>query len=133
MHSAYSVFNNKSGENMKKNKNYGKIIHACLLCELIEGPNYGYELMSKLEAYGIKEEDVNISTLYRCLNKLEDSKLINSSWEESESGPNKKVYNITRDGIGELKNIISFIEDRKKILENVMKRYENINIKNWSE
>lgn len=132
MHSAYSLFNSKRGEKMNKNKNYGKIIHASLLCELIEGPNYGYELMSKLGSYGI-EEDVNISTLYRCLNKLEDSKFIKSNWEESESGPNKKVYNITQDGIDELKNIISFIEDRKKILENVIKRYENINIENWSE
>lgn len=117
---------------MKKNKNYGNIIHACLLCELIEAPNYGYELMSKLESYGIKEEDINISTLYRCLKKLEDSKLILSSWKESEGGPNKKVYSITQDGIDELKSIISFIEERKKILENVIVRYENINIKDGS-
>lgn len=118
---------------MKKNKNYGKIIHACLLCELIEGPNYGYELMSKLESYGIKEQDVNISTLYRCLNKLEDSKLITSSWKESESGPNKKVYSISEEGREHLKIIISFIEDRKKILENVIDRYRSIDIKEGGE
>lgn len=118
---------------MKKNKNYGKIIHACVLCELSKGPNYGYELMFKLQTFGIEEEDINISTLYRCLKKLEDAKLIGSNWEEGISGPNKKVYSITQDGVEELKNTILFIEDRKKILENVLKCYKNINLKDRSE
>ena len=118
---------------MKKNKNYGKIIHACVLCELSKGPNYGYELMSKLPGFGIGEEDINISTLYRCLKKLEDDKLIESNWEEGTSGPDKKVYNITQDGVEDLKNTILFIEDRKNILENVLKCYKNINLKVGSE
>lgn len=118
---------------MKKNKNYGKIIHACVLCELSKGSNYGYELMSKLPEFGIGEEDINISTLYRCLKKLEDDKLIESNWEEGTSGPDKKVYNITQDGVEDLKNTILFIEDRKNILENVLKCYKNINLKDGSE
>lgn len=110
----------------KPNKNYGKIIHACLLCQLKEGSNYGYNLMPKLSSFGIEEEDINISTLYRTLKKLEDSNLIESSWEESESGPNKKIYSITKEGIIELDHIILFIKKRKEMLEKVLNRYENI-------
>lgn len=115
------------------NKNYGKIIHACLLCQLKEGSDYGYELMSKLSYFGIEEEDINISTLYRCLKKLEDLNLIKSSWEGSDFGPNKKIYSITQDGIKELKDLMFFVNKRKNILEKVLQRYENITINDRSD
>lgn len=119
----------RRGEDLKnRNKNYGKIIHACLLCRLKKEEDYGYELMSKLSSFGIEEEDINISTLYRSLKKLEDSNLIKSSWEESDFGPNKKTYSITQDGIEELKDIMVFIRKRKDILEKVIQCYENTTI-----
>ena len=39
-------------------------------------------------------------TLYPCLHRLEDSGLIDSSWQTSESGRKRKYYEISRKGKG---------------------------------
>ncbi len=111
-----------------KSQGYGKIIHACLLCQLKKEPGYGYDLMSKLNNFGIGEEDINISTLYRSLKRLENSSYIKSNWEESGIGPNKKIYNITEEGIKELDNIMLFMEQRRDIIEKLLFHYRNITI-----
>lgn len=110
-----------------KYSNAVRVMETCLLCLLKEGGEaHGYGLMTRLSTFGFSEEDVNISTLYRSLRKLEKQKLVKSNWVESEQGPKKRVYSITFQGKKELEHLINFFKERKSFIEAILTHYEKI-------
>ncbi|WP_375162425.1 PadR family transcriptional regulator [Bacillus sp. V3B] len=58
---------------------------------------YGYELLEKLQSGGFQL--VREGTIYPLLLRLEKEKLITSYFGPSPSGPRRKYYKITDDGI----------------------------------
>jgi PadR family transcriptional regulator PadR len=66
---------------------------------------YGYEVHKVLMSEGVK---IEISRLYRVLNKMLMESLLECRWEKSRIGPKKKVYKLGKKGKEELNNI--FIE-----------------------
>ncbi|MGO1368886.1 MAG: PadR family transcriptional regulator [Senegalia sp. (in: firmicutes)] len=111
---------------MIKHNRKGRFLEACLLCLLKEEKSYGYSLMEKLSDFGFMEDEVNISIIYRNLRAMEEGKLVSSSWSESEQGPNKRIYEITRKGIEELNSWIDFLSDRKKRITLIINKYETL-------
>ncbi|MDU7816911.1 PadR family transcriptional regulator [Cutibacterium avidum] len=70
---------------------------------LASKPSYGGELVDRLE----KETDLGVSqgTLYPLLNRLRRGDLVSTEWQESPSGPPRKIYRLTalgRDHLAEL-------------------------------
>lgn len=104
----------------------GRFIEACLLCLLKEEKSYGYSLLEKLGQFGFPEDTINISVIYRNLRNMESRKLVTSSWAESEQGPNKRMYNITAEGIEELKSWILLLKNRKQRITSIIDKYESI-------
>lgn len=109
----------------KHNKS-GRFIEACLLCLLKEEKSYGYSLMEKLAFFGFQEDSINISIVYRRLRNMENENLITSSWSESEQGPNKRIYEITKDGLLEMDNWILLLSDRKKRITSIIEKYDSL-------
>lgn len=109
----------------KHNKS-GRFIEACLLCLLKEEKSYGYSLMEKLTQFCFEEDSINISIIYRRLRNMENDNLIVSSWIESDQGPNKRMYEITEEGILELDNWIELLKDRKKRITSIIEKYESL-------
>ena len=64
---------------------------------LREQNSHGYELMERLEEFGL-EEGVSPGTLYRTLRRMEKEGLCESEWEASGSGPTRRTYSITDAG-----------------------------------
>ncbi|GHI00348.1 PadR family transcriptional regulator [Neobacillus kokaensis] len=58
-------------------------------------PQYGYSLVQLLEVSGI---DIDQSTLYPLLRRLEKQELVSSSWDTSESRP-RKYYVLSEYGL----------------------------------
>ncbi|GGG03326.1 PadR family transcriptional regulator [Paenibacillus aceti] len=58
-------------------------------------PQYGYSLVQLLEASGI---DIDQSTLYPLLRRLEKQELVSSSWDTTESRP-RKYYVLSEYGL----------------------------------
>jgi len=58
-------------------------------------PQYGYSLVQLLEESGI---DIDQSTLYPLLRRLEKQELVSSSWDTSESRP-RKYYVLSEYGL----------------------------------
>lgn len=104
----------------------GRFVEACLLCLLKEEKSYGYSLMEKLESFGFEEDSINISIIYRRLRNMESENLVASSWSESDQGPNKRMYEITEEGIVELDNWILLLQDRKKRISSIIEKYESL-------
>ena len=71
---------------------------------LASKPSYGGELVDRLE----KETDLGVSqgTLYPLLNRLRRGDLVSTEWQESPSGPPRKIYRLTAAGRGYLTELI---------------------------
>jgi len=64
---------------------------------------YGYDVSKKLAISGVK---VELSRLYRVLNKMLKEGFLQARWERSRFGPRKRIYRLGRKGREELDNIL---------------------------
>jgi PadR family transcriptional regulator, regulatory protein PadR len=75
-------------------------LRTCLLLLLRERQAHGYDLIERAQSLGFDGSDPG--GLYRTLRRLEDEGLVHSAWEPSASGPQRRIYEITRAGMEEL-------------------------------
>lgn len=75
-------------------------LRPCLLLLLREERAHGYDLLEQVQSLGIDGSDPG--GLYRALRALEREKLVRSFWEPSGTGPDRRIYVITRAGMEEL-------------------------------
>jgi poly-beta-hydroxybutyrate-responsive repressor len=75
-------------------------LRPCILLLLREQPAHGYELLERLRSFGFARDDPG--RLYRALRALEEQGFVRSAWEPSESGPDRRIYQLTREGMQEL-------------------------------
>lgn len=57
--------------------------------------SYGYELCQAVQAKGLSAD---LAAVYRSLRTLQRRGLVDSTWEPSESGPDRRVYVLTETG-----------------------------------
>ena len=101
-----------------------RFLEVCLLLLLSNGSGHGYGLIEKLSFFGFSEDELNVSTLYRTLRKMEKEELVTSLWEEGGPGPKRRVYEITEDGKKELDNWIHVLKARKARIERLITKYD---------
>lgn len=79
------------------------IMEMVVLQLLSEGPNYGYQLLTRLANTPSGLLEVKEGTLYPILYRLEEDEMLESGWQTGE-GRNtpKKMYTITEKGQKEL-------------------------------
>ena len=73
------------------------VLDLCVLAELARGESYGYGVAGALEELGLGP--VPGGTLYPVLGRLERAELIRSRWVDSSSGPPRKYYAVTPEGV----------------------------------
>ena len=73
-------------------------VQPSLLLLLAQKPAHGYELM---DALGQEGDDATLDpgTLYRTLRMLEEDGLVSSTWDTEGSGPARRVYQLTDQGV----------------------------------
>lgn len=64
------------------------------------GPTYGYAIATRLEESGFGA--IKGGTLYPLLSRLEAAGHVVTRWEQGESGPGRKYFELTDDGRAEL-------------------------------
>lgn len=117
-----------------------RLLEVCLLMLLYDKIGYGYGLVEQLSSYGFSENELNLSTLYRTLRKMEKQGFVTSIWEEGGPGPKRRVYEITEAGKKELEQWIQVLKVRKARIEKLIDRYDeefgsnpSIDLKNREE
>ena len=92
----------------------------CHFCTFLYWHLHGYEITEQLSNYGL--DMVAQGTIYPLLLKLEKEHMVTSYLKESNSGPPRKYYSITKNGeeyINSFKNVWGNISTTiTKILEN---------------
>ena len=97
-------------------------LRPCILLLLREAPAHGYDLLERLPAFGFTRSDPG--GLYRALRALEDGGLVKSSWESSDQGPDRRVYEITRPGAERLHDAAQGLQATGEVLARFVSRYE---------
>jgi PadR family transcriptional regulator, regulatory protein PadR len=73
-----------------------------ILTILLEGENYGYELIKKVNDYSAGKLEWSDAMLYPVLHRMQKDNLIQSRWEVLENGRKRKYYKLTNTGRLEL-------------------------------
>lgn len=95
-------------------------LHPCLLLLLKEQPGYGYDLVGRLKPLGINDDAASV---YRALRLLEHDGAVTSSWRTSDTGPARRVYNLTETGESMLRQWVAALEDTSMSLARWLDRY----------
>jgi len=96
-------------------------LRPCILLLLREQPAHGYDLMERLRPLGFARDDPG--RLYRALRALESEGLVHSAWERSDTGPDRRVYELTRAGMEELHTHAKAIAESERAIARFLSRY----------
>lgn len=105
-----------------------RFLEVCLLLLLYDEAGYGYGLIEQLTFFGFTQDELNVSTLYRTLRKMEKEERVTSFWEEGGPGPKRRVYKITGHGKQELAQWIKILKARRARIGKLIGRYEELNL-----
>lgn len=81
-----------------------RYIQPSLLLALKRKPSYGYELIQEIGTFGFVEGPAPPGMIYRHLRDMEENGWVQSEWHTEDSGPAKRIYQLT----GEGREILSF-------------------------
>ena len=97
-------------------------LRAALLLLLREEPAHGYDLLERAQSLGFDGSDPG--GLYRTLRKLEADGYVRSGWKPSESGPQRRIYEITRAGSEELHRRAQAVASAQDVTGAFLSRYQ---------
>jgi len=98
--------------------NLDKFVQPMILLSLAEQDLHGYGLVQKImDSPMFKGEKPDPTGVYRFLKSMEERRFLVSSWDLKESGPPKKIYRITEEGISCLKTWICTMRDYARSIE----------------
>ena len=100
-----------------------RTIQAELLLLLGQQPSHGYELIQRLNVAEFKSGEADPATVYRNLRRMDKDGLIKSHWEVGESGPGRRLYELTPQGLAALKVWANYLAEQKAKLENFLNAY----------
>ncbi len=73
-------------------------VETFLLVILNQGPSYGYAIVQDLNEKAQGLLNMGEGTVYPVLHRMEEKKLIASTWRQSDSGRKRKYYRVTPKG-----------------------------------
>lgn len=96
-------------------------LRPLLLLLLAEGTSHGYELLEQVIGFGLQKIDPG--GLYRCLRSMDEDGLVRSQWEPSTSGPARRTYTVTDEGLAFLDQVAQPLADVGAALARHQQRY----------
>ncbi|MGD6729893.1 MAG: PadR family transcriptional regulator [Pleomorphochaeta sp.] len=103
----------------------GRHSQAFILISLTDGPSYGLDLKNRI-ANLTGNSEIDLSFLYRTLNKLERDGYLTSYLDDTSQGPARKYYKLTKSGYTLLDEFEVDIRDRVKNLQSFLTKYEEL-------
>ena len=95
-----------------------------LLLELAKKPAHGYELIERLGQEGTASPDPG--NFYRMLRSLEEEGLVCSTWDTHNTGPARRVYELTDQGQEFLHAWAVTIHHTHQSLDRFLSEYETL-------
>jgi len=92
-----------------------QFLRPLLTIALSTGASYGYELTDRLHQLGLQMIDT--PAIYRMLRTMEHERVVESWWEASESGPRRRVYELTSAGFGAARRHAQDLSEVRDLLD----------------
>jgi PadR family transcriptional regulator len=112
------------------------VLEAAVLASIAEATTHGYDLVQQITALAADLVCIDAGSMYRLLRELEEQGLVTSSWQTAESGPSKRVYAITAQGVEALELMATALTLRAKatqrLAEHAIRAAETVRAR-WSE
>ncbi|MCP4353086.1 MAG: PadR family transcriptional regulator [Desulfobacterales bacterium] len=104
-----------------------RYIQPSVLLGLRIRSSYGYELIHNIQDFGFVEGQAPPGMIYRHLRQLEQDGLVVSEWKTEGTGPAKRMYSLTEDGMKVLDIWIDYMQSQAEKLKNFIKIYSSLN------
>lgn len=75
-----------------------RLVEPCLLVLLQDGPRHGYDLIAAMGRFGLDPQLLDSGLIYRALRAMEANGWVVSRWALGESGPPRRLYELTPAG-----------------------------------
>lgn len=105
---------------------FGYLLRPAVLLLLAEEPMHGYELAGRLKELGVGRAGMDPSLVYRVLRMLESAGIARSALDDTGTGPARKVYSLTPEGMELLDLWAANLEEILGLLKELMTRYHNL-------
>lgn len=91
---------------------------------IYETPTYGYKIMEVLEERSFGGYRLETGSIYTLLRRMEHAGLLESEWEHAEaSGPDRRIYKVTKRGAEALRSGLETIIKRKTMMDDLARFY----------
>ncbi len=101
----------------------GSWLQLMVLRILYDKPLHGYKLLKETNTLLAGRRKLKSGSLYTILRRMEHSGLLDSIWEKKSAGLDRRIYNLTDEGIEMLRQGKSMIEEQHKVLEEMAEFY----------
>jgi poly-beta-hydroxybutyrate-responsive repressor len=116
----------KRGQRAPGSKKAERYIQPCLLASLKRKSSYGYELIQEISRFGFIQGQAPPGMIYRHLRDMEDNGWVVSKWQTDESGPAKRVYDLTDEGARVLDYWVDFMARQADSLLRFIEMYKEL-------
>jgi len=99
-------------------------IQFLILRILYERPMYGYQLLEEIEKRSAGSHRLQPGSLYTILRRMEHRGMLESKWERTETGPDRRVYKVTDVGTRALRMGLEMVARRKVLMDDLMDFYK---------
>lgn len=99
------------------------ILEGCILNVILHEEVYGYEITEKLKVMGFG--DISEGTIYPMLLRLTRNQFLKTTLKPSPSGPQRKYYTLTPEGIDEALNFRENWSELSLAVNYLIRRNEN--------
>lgn len=95
-----------------------------LLRLLYEKPMHGYQLMEELNGRGfVQPGRLESGSVYTILRRMEHRGLLSSEWDTKVSGPDRRVYRVSEEGVEALRRGLEAVVSRKRLMDELASFY----------
>ena len=107
-----------------------RMVEPSMLYLLAQGrATHGYDLTQEVNELGLTGSAVASPAVYRCLREAEGNGYVTSTWEPGESGPARRVYEITESGWKRLEEWAEIIDGRAEVMKRFTRRCRDLTSK----
>lgn len=93
------------------------MVEPAALAALLYAGGYGYDMRRTILDMTDGEVDVDVGGLYRSLRRLEDEGAVASRWCEDASGPRRREYELTEQGLELAEQWLDALRARQRLDE----------------
>lgn len=95
----------------------GALVEPAALAALLYADGYGYDMRRTILDRTDGEVDVDVGGLYRSLRRLEEEGAVVSRWSEESTGPRRREYELTEQGVALAEQWLEALRQRQHLDE----------------